>query len=137
MTPALYPNLASPMDSAPSHQISSTQPHEHLRKWTRERSLTGSPLHLASGNFVEGNHYFTSKGRISLASANQMKIRPIWCYRLIKNKPYPKSRYYHGMLDSQVRIYDVGMKKRGFNVVSFLCSSLTDILLTVSLDKLF
>ena len=89
MTPAPYSDLASPMDSAPNHQISSTQPHEHLRKWTRDQSLPGSPLHLATGDYVEGNHYLTSKGWSLLASANQMGIRPTWRYRQIKNKPYP------------------------------------------------
>merc|ERR1711972_88279 len=33
------------------------------------------------------------------------------CYRQIKNKPYPKSRFCRGVPDAKIRIYDVGMKK--------------------------
>ncbi|CAI5495151.1 unnamed protein product [Closterium sp. Naga37s-1] len=42
-----------------------------------------------------------------------MGRRPARCYRQIKNKPYPKSRYCRGVPDAKIRIYDVGMKKRG------------------------
>eukprot|EP00899_Mesostigma_viride_P010295 jgi/Mesvir1/19267/Mv10347-RA.1 len=38
---------------------------------------------------------------------------PARCYRQIKNKPYPKSRFCRGVPDPKIRIYDVGMKKRG------------------------
>ena len=38
---------------------------------------------------------------------------PARCYRQIKNKPYPKSRYCRGVPDPKIRIYDVGMKKKG------------------------
>ena len=31
----------------------------------------------------------------------------------IKDKPYPKSRYCRGVPDPKIRIYDVGMKKKG------------------------
>merc|ERR1712176_1754729 len=40
-----------------------------------------------------------------------MGRRPARCYRQIKNKPYPKSRYCRGVPDPKIRIYDVGMKK--------------------------
>ena len=36
---------------------------------------------------------------------------PARCYRQIKNKPYPKSRYCRGVPDPKIRIYDVGAKK--------------------------
>ena len=36
---------------------------------------------------------------------------PARCYRVIKNKPYPKSRYCRGVPDPKIRIYDAGMKK--------------------------
>ncbi|XP_044980508.1 60S ribosomal protein L10-1-like isoform X1 [Hordeum vulgare subsp. vulgare] len=42
-----------------------------------------------------------------------MGKRPARCYRQIKNKPYPKSRYCRGVPDPKIRIYDVGMKKKG------------------------
>ncbi|KAG9156776.1 hypothetical protein Leryth_025460 [Lithospermum erythrorhizon] len=42
-----------------------------------------------------------------------MGRRPARCYRQIKGKPYPKSRYCRGVPDPKIRIYDVGMKKKG------------------------
>ncbi|XP_039840781.1 uncharacterized protein LOC120700598, partial [Panicum virgatum] len=48
-----------------------------------------------------------------LATAAAMGRRPARCYRQIKNKPYPKSRYCRGVPDPKIRIYDVGMKKKG------------------------
>uniref|UniRef100_A0A0E0NUK8 Uncharacterized protein n=1 Tax=Oryza rufipogon TaxID=4529 RepID=A0A0E0NUK8_ORYRU len=41
-----------------------------------------------------------------------MGRRPARCYRQIKNKPYPKSRYCRGVPDPKIRIFDVGQKKR-------------------------
>ena len=35
-----------------------------------------------------------------------MARRPAKCYRVIKNKPYPKSRYCRGVPDPKIRIYD-------------------------------
>ncbi|KAG5567110.1 hypothetical protein RHGRI_002621 [Rhododendron griersonianum] len=46
-------------------------------------------------------------------------IGPARCYRQIKNKPYPKSRYCRGVPDSKIRIYDVGMKKKGVDEFPF------------------
>lgn len=40
-----------------------------------------------------------------------MGRRPARCYRQIKGRPYPKSRYCRGVPDPKIRIYDVGMKK--------------------------
>jgi large subunit ribosomal protein L10e len=40
-----------------------------------------------------------------------MGRRPARCYRYVKNKPYPKSRYCRGVPDPKIRIYDVGNKK--------------------------
>nr|P45633.1 RecName: Full=Large ribosomal subunit protein uL16; AltName: Full=60S ribosomal protein L10; AltName: Full=QM protein homolog [Zea mays]AAA17419.1 QM protein [Zea mays] len=42
-----------------------------------------------------------------------MGRRPARCYRQIKNKPCPKSRYCRGVPDPKIRIYDVGMKRKG------------------------
>jgi large subunit ribosomal protein L10e len=44
---------------------------------------------------------------------------PARCYRQIKNKPYPKSRYCRGVADPKIRIYDVGMKKKGVDEFPF------------------
>ena len=41
----------------------------------------------------------------------RMGRRPARCYRQIKNKPYPKSRFCRGVPDPKIRIYDVGMKR--------------------------
>jgi len=40
-----------------------------------------------------------------------MGRRPARCYRQIKNKPYPKSRFCRGVPEPKIRIYDVGMKR--------------------------
>ena len=40
-----------------------------------------------------------------------MGRRPARCYRYIKNKPYPKSRFNRGVPDPKLRIYDCGNKK--------------------------
>lgn len=40
-----------------------------------------------------------------------MGRRPARCYRYIKNKPFPKSRFNRGVPDPKIRIYDAGMKK--------------------------
>eukprot|EP00887_Chlorella_sp_A99_P001591 scaffold8.g1591.t1 len=40
-----------------------------------------------------------------------MGRRPARCYRQIKGKPYPKSRFCRGVPDPKIRIYDVGAKK--------------------------
>ncbi|RZC59439.1 hypothetical protein C5167_006730 [Papaver somniferum] len=44
---------------------------------------------------------------------------PARCYRQIKNKPYPKSRYCRGVPDPKISIYDVGMKKKGVDEFPF------------------
>ena len=49
-----------------------------------------------------------------------MGRRPARCYRVIKNKPYPKSRFCRGVPDAKIRIYDAGMKKLRVN--SFPCA---------------
>ncbi|KAG6485834.1 hypothetical protein ZIOFF_054399 [Zingiber officinale] len=48
-----------------------------------------------------------------------MGRRPARCYRQIKNKPYPKSWYCRGVPDPKIRIYDVGMKKKGVDEFPF------------------
>lgn len=40
-----------------------------------------------------------------------MARRPARCYRYIKNKPYPKSRYNRGVPDPKIRSFDVGRRK--------------------------
>ena len=48
-----------------------------------------------------------------------MILGPARCYRQIKNKPYPKSRFCRGVPDPKIRIYDVGMKKKGVDEFPF------------------
>ncbi|KAH9616619.1 hypothetical protein KSS87_014742 [Heliosperma pusillum] len=50
---------------------------------------------------------------------NDSGARPARCYRQIKNKPYPKSRFCRGVPDPKIRIYDVGMKKKGVDEFPF------------------
>merc|ERR1711937_1039050 len=40
-----------------------------------------------------------------------MGRRPARCYRFIKNKAYPKSRFCRGVPDPKLRIFDIGKKK--------------------------
>ncbi|KAK7305565.1 hypothetical protein VNO77_43471 [Canavalia gladiata] len=54
-----------------------------------------------------------------LVKTNTMGRRPARCYRQIKNKPYPKSRFCRGVPDPKIRIYDVGMKKKGVDEFPF------------------
>jgi large subunit ribosomal protein L10e len=49
-----------------------------------------------------------------------MGRRPARCYRYMKNKPYPKSRYCRGCPDPKIRSYDIGRKKA--NCDEFPCS---------------
>ncbi|OAG31127.1 large subunit ribosomal protein L1e [Nematocida displodere] len=42
-----------------------------------------------------------------------MGRRPGRCYRYIKNKPYPKSRFCRGVPNSKITKYDSGQKKAG------------------------
>ena len=48
---------------------------------------------------------------MSSRSSFSLSAGPARCYRVIKNKPYPKSRYCRGVPDPKIRIYDAGMKK--------------------------
>ncbi|KAK8333464.1 hypothetical protein V6Z12_A10G204100 [Gossypium hirsutum] len=48
-----------------------------------------------------------------------MGRRPARCNRQIKNKPYPKSRYCRSVPNPKIRIYDVGMKKKGVDEFPF------------------
>merc|ERR1712139_376066 len=41
----------------------------------------------------------------------EMGRRPARCYRFIKNKAYPKSRFCRGVPDPKLRIFDIGKKK--------------------------
>lgn len=41
---------------------------------------------------------------------------PSRCYRQIKNKPYPKSRFCRGVPDPKIRIFDAGQKKAAVEV---------------------
>ncbi|KAI5422805.1 60S ribosomal protein L10 [Lathyrus oleraceus] len=56
---------------------------------------------------------------LTTTSSSTMGRRPARCYRQIKNKPYPKSRFCRGVPDPKIRIYDVGMKKKGVDEFPF------------------
>merc|ERR1711970_1560039 len=60
----------------------------------------------------QASHFFVDDQRREPKEREAtMGRRPARCYRQIKNKPYPKSRYCRGVPDPKIRIYDVGMKK--------------------------
>merc|ERR1711970_1136227 len=60
----------------------------------------------------QASHFFVDDQRREPKERTvTMGRRPTRCYRQIKNKPYPKSRYCRGVPDPKIRIYDVGMKK--------------------------
>ncbi|AEA39054.1 60S ribosomal protein L10 (nucleomorph) [Cryptomonas paramecium] len=40
-----------------------------------------------------------------------MARRPWKCYRYLKRKPYPKSRFCRGVPESKIKIFDIGNKK--------------------------
>lgn len=46
---------------------------------------------------------------------------PWRCCRVIKNKPYPKSRYCRGVPDPKIRIYDVGNKRAAVDTFPHTC----------------
>ncbi|KAI3977449.1 hypothetical protein MKX01_000362, partial [Papaver californicum] len=48
-----------------------------------------------------------------------MARQPAKYYRQFKNKPYPESRYCLGVPDPKIRIYDVGMKRKGVDQFPF------------------
>ena len=59
----------------------------------------GSPFH------------FFKPGKTGIHYLDKMARRPFRCYRYIKNKPYPKSRFNRGVPDGKIRIFDMGRKK--------------------------
>ncbi|CAI0439861.1 unnamed protein product, partial [Linum tenue] len=94
--------------SAPQ-TLSQTEPgwykYENINVWFCQVSLP-QPISL-SNNWCSPES-FAAMGR-----------RPARCYRQIKNKPYPKSRFCRGVPDPKIRIYDVGMKKKGVDEFPF------------------
>lgn len=61
--------------------------------------------------------YYVGHGR--LVTLAVCVAGPARCYRQIKNKPYPKSRFCRGVPDPKLRIYDVGMKRKGVDEFPF------------------
>merc|ERR1712187_264208 len=55
-----------------------------------------------------------------------MGRRPARCYRYQKNKPYIKSRYCRGVPDSQIRIFDTGVKKAPVDLFPFVAHLVCD-----------
>ena len=60
-----------------------------------------------------------------------MGRRPSRCYRVCKNKPYPKSRFCRGVPDAKIRTYDLGSRKSGTDAfpscVHIVCRELEQI----------
>ncbi|KAG5093726.1 hypothetical protein JHK84_049314 [Glycine max] len=90
-----------------THAHTHTIKHKACASKGYKSTTTFSLLHLqAFYYFVNSNN--TTMGR-----------RPARCYRQIKNKPYPKSRFCRGVPEPKIRIYDVGMKKKGVDEFPF------------------
>lgn len=47
-----------------------------------------------------------------------MGRRPSRCYRVCKNKPYPKSRFCRGVPDAKIRTYDLGSRRSSVEAFS-------------------
>merc|ERR1711997_566431 len=64
-------------------------------------------------------------GRLKKAEVELTRVsvtmgrRPARCYRQIKNKPYPKSRFCRGVPDPKIRIFDAGMKRYGVDTFPY------------------
>ncbi|KAD4584291.1 hypothetical protein E3N88_21892 [Mikania micrantha] len=92
------------------------------------RSRTNDSINTESGKIVSSDQSSSSTTKnpyvscdisgSDLVSGVTPTIAPR-CYRQIKNKPYPKSRYCRGVPDPKIRIYDVGMKKKGVDEFPF------------------
>merc|ERR1711964_913178 len=67
-------------------------------------------------------------GRFSSAQRRTVAMgrRPARCYRVIKNKPYIKSRYCRGVPDSKIRIFDLGRKRAEVDELPF-CAHLVSL----------
>lgn len=46
-----------------------------------------------------------------------MGRRPARCYRVMKGKPFPKSRYNRGVPDPKIRSYDIGNTKANYDLL--------------------
>ena len=55
-----------------------------------------------------------------------MDDRPFRCSRMQKNKPFVRSRYCRGVPDPKIRIFDVGNKKCGVDLLPFVCHMVSD-----------
>ena len=55
-----------------------------------------------------------------------MGRRPFRCSRMQKNKPFIKSRYCRGVPDPKIRIFDVGAKKLGVDILPFVAHMVSD-----------
>ncbi|KAL0389154.1 UNVERIFIED_CONTAM: 60S ribosomal protein L10 [Sesamum calycinum] len=88
---------------------------ERWRVWVEEMDLIDLLVDVGNCIWLENdkrNVYSTLMGWF-------LFVGPARCYRQIKNKPYPKSRYCRGVPDPKIRIYDVGMKKKGVDEFPF------------------
>jgi len=55
-----------------------------------------------------------------------MGRRPARCYRYCKGKPFPKTRYNRAVPDPKLRIYDIGNKRAGYNVLPYCIHLVSD-----------
>ncbi|KAL0358348.1 UNVERIFIED_CONTAM: 60S ribosomal protein L10 [Sesamum angustifolium] len=100
--------------------------HEKSSNWAEENRISVRVCYFYAGKY--GNMFMPLSISFALGVKHLKGIvgvlitviyRPARCYRQIKNKPYPKSRYCRGVPDPKIRIYDVGMKKKGVDEFPF------------------
>jgi large subunit ribosomal protein L10e len=65
-----------------------------------------------------------------------MGRRPARCYRYVKNKPYPKSRFCRGVPDPKIRIYDLGRKRAKVNEFPLCVHLISDEIEQISAEAL-
>jgi large subunit ribosomal protein L10e len=65
-----------------------------------------------------------------------MGRRPARCYRVVRGKPYPKSRYNRGVPDPKIRIYDIGKKKANVDEFPFVVHIVSDEVEQISSEAL-
>ncbi|WZY76488.1 hypothetical protein YC2023_022872 [Brassica napus] len=91
-------------------------------QWAGSRSRhQRTPTRWGEVSLIFKSHFELpeSLNRIVLLLIVPLIVGPARCYRQIKGKPYPKSRYCRGVPDPKIRIYDVGMKKKGVDEFPF------------------
>jgi hypothetical protein len=82
-------------------------------------AVTRAPLLARSATPLPRVRALALRLTLALRLAPVACAGPARCYRQIKNKPYPKSRFCRGVPDPKIRIYDVGAKRAPVDMYPF------------------